>query len=136
VGAILQIGSPEKFAQNKDLVRAAILATREGLNVYRTRGIDIKRAASMQLRLYALPLWFLVPVAQMNYSMPSIQQFLSENMAAGLEELSYQYTEGVTEGRRLGVAMPYLEGFGKCFALPSDDVADSESRRLKPQNAR
>ncbi len=98
VGAILQIGSVEKFAENKDMVRAAILATREGLDVCKARGIAVKKAASMQLRLYSLPLWFLIPVAQMNYRLPGIQQFLSENIANGLEELGRQYSDVVTEG--------------------------------------
>jgi 2-dehydropantoate 2-reductase len=55
VGGICQAGSASAFAANRALVKAAILATREGLAVCRARGIDVARAAPLNLRLYTLP---------------------------------------------------------------------------------
>ncbi len=116
VGAILEAGSAKKFSEDKDLVRAAILATREGLDICRARGIDVGRAAPINLRLYSLPIWLLMPLAQMNYRMPNIQQFLDENIATGMVELTHQYYDVLGEGKKLGVAMPSLNGFERSFA--------------------
>ena len=61
----------------------ALLATRERLDVYKARGFCVNRAASLNLRLYSLPLYLLIPLGQMNYRMPNLQQFMDENIADG-----------------------------------------------------
>ena len=73
VGAILKAGSAQKFSDDINLVRAAILGTREGLDACRAREINVGRAASVNLRLYSLPMWMLLPLARMNYRMQNIQ---------------------------------------------------------------
>ena len=115
VGAILQAGSAQKFSEDRHLVRAAILATREGLQVCHARGIDVGHAAPINLRLYSLPMWLLLPLAQMNYRMSNIQQFLDENIATGMVELTRQYYDVMGEGKKLGTAMPVLERFDLFF---------------------
>jgi ketopantoate reductase len=121
VGAILEAGSARKFSEDTDLVRAAILATREGLDVCRARGIDVSRAAPINLRLYSFPMWLLLPLARMNYRMANIQQFLDENIATGILELTHQYYDVIGEGKKLGVAMPSLNGFERSFAEYRDE---------------
>ncbi len=115
VGGIREAGSAAAFAHDRSLVRRAILATREGLDICRARGIDVKRSAPFNLRLYASPLWLIVPLGQMQYRAANIQQFFEENIANGMPELSEQYQNVVSEGRRLGVAIPNLGGFACQF---------------------
>ena len=114
VGGILEAGSAAAFANSRTLVRDAILATREGLAVCRARGMDPK-SAPFNLRLYALPLWLIVPLGQMQYRAANIRQFFDENIAHGMPELADQYHNVVAEGRRLGVKMPHLENFARHF---------------------
>jgi ketopantoate reductase len=113
-GAILKAGSTQAFVKNQDLVRAAILATREGLAICRARGTDMKAAPS-NLKFFNLPLFLLVPLAQYQYRMPNIQKFFEENISQGFEELASQYREVTSEGRRLGLKMPVLAGFEPYF---------------------
>jgi ketopantoate reductase len=111
VAAILKAGSTQAFAQDGGLVREAILATRGGLAVCRAHGIDIGKAAPFNLRLYALPLALLVPLAKAQYQAPNIQEFFQENITHGMDELAVQYYSVLEEGHQRGVAMPCLEAF-------------------------
>lgn len=117
IGGILKTGSTRAFADNPAVIKEAILATREGLRVCQARGINLARAAPINVRLVdSLPLLLLTPLVHRQYQTPSIQQFFEENITHGREELSAQYYDVLTEGRRLGVKMPYLESFEKYFA--------------------
>jgi ketopantoate reductase len=117
IGGILKAGSVSAFAHQPSTVQEAILATREGLDVCRARGIDLKRAAPANIRLIdRLPVFLLRMLVQQQYRTPSIQQFFEENIAHGMDEISCQYDDVVAEGKRLQVKMPYLEGFEKYYA--------------------
>lgn len=116
IGGILKAGSVKAFAADGAIVTEAILATREGFQVCRARGIDLRRAGSMNVRLInALPLPLIRSLVQRQYQSPSIQQFFEENIEHGMEELSQQYADVVAEGERLEVKMPSLKGFEKYF---------------------
>ena len=113
-GAILQAGSTKKFADDASLVKDAIVATREGLAVCRARGVNFK-AAPGNLKMFGLPLFLLVPLAQYQYRMPNIQQFFDENVAHGVEEIAQQYRDVIGEGKRLGVPMPCLSKYDTAY---------------------
>ncbi len=115
-GASLEDGSTQAFVKDRELVRKAILATREGLAICRARGADVKAAPS-NLKFFNLPLFLLVPLAQYQYRMPNIQKFFEENISQGLEELIAQYRDVTGEGKRLGLEMPVLAGFEPYFRL-------------------
>jgi 2-dehydropantoate 2-reductase len=121
VGGILKAGSAEAFVQEKALVKAAVLATREGLDVCKARGINVSRAAPLNLRLFYLPAVLLTPLAQSSYKAPGIQQFLEENVAHGLAEIAGQFFDVLGEGKRLGVSTPNLESFERAYALAKDE---------------
>lgn len=116
VGGILQAGSASAFSGNGTLVREAILATREGLDVCGARGIDIGKAAPLNLRMYALPLTVIVPLGQKQYQSADIQRFFDENIAHDMDEIALQYYDVLNTGERLGVPMPHLKGFEKYYA--------------------
>jgi len=113
-GAILKAGSAKAFASRSDLVRQAILATREALAVCRARGLSVS-AAPFNLRLYSWPLPLIVWLGQKQYQAANIQSFFEENIRNGLAELAFQYQDVVNEGQRLGVPMPVLSGFSTYF---------------------
>lgn len=114
-GAILKAGSAKDFAKNSSLVKEAILATREGLDVCRARGIDVGKSAPQNLKLYGLPLFVLVPIGQWQYGMANIQLFFDEVTAHNMDEASAQYYDVLNEGGRLGIKMPFLRGFEKFY---------------------
>ncbi len=107
-GAILKAGSAKTFAARTDLVRQAILATREGLAVCRARGVPMS-SAPFNLKMYSLPLALLVWLGQKQYQAPNIQSFFEENIRCSLEEIADQYQSVVQEGERLGIPMPALK---------------------------
>lgn len=109
VGNILKVGSAARFAASSDLVRDAILATREGLDVCRARGLDVNKSAPLNLRMFSLPMAVITPIGKLQYGSANIQQFFEENIAHGMGEIAAQYFDVIHEGRRLGVSMPHLE---------------------------
>lgn len=111
VGAILKAGSAASFAADSDLVREAILATREGLDVCRARGLNVNKSAPFNLRMFMLPSFLTVPLGKIQYGQPDIQQFFEENVTYGMDEIAAQYFDVIREGRRLGIPMPHLEEF-------------------------
>jgi ketopantoate reductase len=115
-GAILKAGSAKSFAERTDLVRQAILATREGLAICRARGVPMN-AAPFNLKMYSLPLALLIWLGQKQYQAPNIQSFFEENIRNGLEEIADQYQNVLQEGERLGIPMPALKAL-KIESLP------------------
>lgn len=116
IGGILKAGSVQSFTEQPTTIKEAILATREGFNVCRARGINFGRAAPINVRLIDfLPIFLLQRLVQEQYKTPSIQQFFEENIAHGMAEISHQYNDVVSEGNRLGIKMPYLESFEPYF---------------------
>lgn len=107
-GAILKAGSAKSFAERTDLVRQAILATREGLAICRARGVPMN-AAPFNLKMYSLPLALLVWLGQKQYQAANIQSFFEENIRNGLEEIADQYQNVLQEGERLGIPIPALK---------------------------
>lgn len=73
------------------------------------------KAAPFNLKLFGLPLSFITWLGQKNYQAPNIQSFLDENIANGLEKIADQYRNIVSEGQRLGIAMPALSGLAPYF---------------------
>lgn len=115
-GGILQAGCTEYFVEDDALLREALLATREGLDICRARGINLFRSALFNLWLYYLPLALIIPLARWQYKLPSIQQFFDENVSHNMDELRHGYFDVLNEGIRLGVPTPHLEVFGQRFA--------------------
>lgn len=122
IGGILKAGSVAAFVEQPETITTAIRATREAFAVCRARGIEVGRAAPLNVRLIELlPIWLVRALMQQQYRTPTIQQFFEENITHGLEELSQQYWDVVLEGRCLDVPMPNLESFGKCYG-PTNEI--------------
>ena len=117
IGGILKAGSTKAFANDPDTIKDAILATREELKTCKARGIDLARAAPLNIRLVnSLPIFMLLPLVKSQYQTPSIQQFFEENIAHGREELITQYYDVRAEGQRLKVSTPSFESFEPYFS--------------------
>ncbi len=111
VGSILKAGSAKIFSKNNKLIKESILATREGLEVCRARGINVNKSAPGNLKLFRLPLFLLVPVARLNYRMPTIRQFFEESIAGNIDEIKNQYKNIISEADRLNVNTPVLKSY-------------------------
>lgn len=116
VGGVLEVGCATRFVDNDGLLKDAVLATREALDVCKARGLDIHKSAPANLQLFYLPAFITVPLAKRSYGTPNIKQFLDENIAYGMGEIASQYYNVLNEGRRLGVSMPHLEKFEWYYA--------------------
>jgi ketopantoate reductase len=117
IGGILKAGSFPAFVSNSGLISESIFATRETLDVCKARGVDFKKAAPINIRIVAgAPVFLLVPLVQMQYRSPSIQQFFEENIANGMDEIRLQYRDVLAEGKRLDMKMPCLAAFQKYFS--------------------
>jgi 2-dehydropantoate 2-reductase len=127
-GGILQAGSTQAFINEPEIIRAAILATREGLKVCLARGINLAHSPINLRLINSLPLSMLVPMVQAQYKAPSIQQFFEENIAHGQEEIPVQYYDVLSEGKRLGVPMPCLESFEENFTCYQNDESKGEGK--------
>ena len=57
----------------------------------------------------------------MQYKTPSIRQFFEENIEHGLEEITRQYTDVISEGERLNVKMATLEDYKKYYFAPFEN---------------
>lgn len=123
IGGILLAGSAQGFVCNADLVERSLLATREALNVCRARGVRLRKAMPLTLKKFFLPLDLVVPLARGEYAVPDNQHFFEDAIAHHMREISGQYHDVLSEGRRLGVSMPNLEFFEACFAETSDESA-------------
>jgi 2-dehydropantoate 2-reductase len=106
VGEILKAGSVKNFARHPALVKASIVATREGLAVCRARGVDVKQFP--EVRGYLLPLVLTVPVADLQYRSKVIQDFMEAAIGQETSELVAQYNDVLREAARLGVPTPTL----------------------------
>ena len=116
VGGILKAGSFDAFVGNSGLIKESILATRESLAIYKARGIDFKKTAPADIRIIdGTPVFLLTPLVKMQYRTPFIKQFFEENIQYGMQEFACQNADVLSEGKRHGVQMPNLIGFGKYF---------------------
>lgn len=116
IGGILKAGSFEAFVENSELIKESILATRESLNICKARGIDFKQVAPANIRIIdRTPVFLLTLLVKIQYKTPSIKQFLEENIEHGMDEIRAQFCDVISEGKKLGVKMPYLAGFEKFY---------------------
>jgi len=116
IGGIIKAGSFDAFVESSVLIKESILATRESLAICKARGIDFKKAAPANIRVIdSTPIFLLTSSMKIQYRTPSIKQFFEENIQHGMEEITCQYADVLSEGKRLSVKAPYLTGFEKYF---------------------
>ena len=107
---IAKAGSARAYAASASIVRESFLAAREGLDVCRARGVQLRGLpATRSLRL---PLSLVVPVARRAYRNPLFETMMDGHLAHAHDEMYKVYHDVVDTGARLGVPMPALLGFG------------------------
>ncbi len=117
IGGIRQASSFDAYVNSSELIKDSILATRESLNVCKARGVDFKKAAPSNIRIIEnTPIFLLTPLVKMQYRMPSIKQFFEENIEHGMDEISQQFCDVISEATRLGIEIPHLARYEKHFA--------------------
>ncbi len=109
IASAIAAGSIEGLLDDVGTLEAAILASREALEVCRARGVDVDAVPDAQT--------FLAPAEAVAIG---IHDFYATNLPArrilerhtGVEELKRIYADVVQTGRELGVPMPRLSALG------------------------
>ena len=109
VGALYKAGSFTMLANDSALLKEALLAAREGLAVCRARGINPMSLSN--IRLIYLPMFLVVPFTKRAYKSEEARLVFEGHVAHANDEMQVIYHEVLADGERLGVKMPYFQGF-------------------------
>ncbi len=109
VGALYKAGSFTELANNSRSLKEALLAAREGLAVCRARGINPMSLPN--IRLIYLPMFLVVPFTKWAYKSEEARLVFEGHAAHAHDEMQVIYHEVLADGERLGVKMPYFQGF-------------------------
>lgn len=110
------------FSRNGPIIKEALLAAREALNVVRVRGVDVSHMD--EALPFDLPTWIGVPAFRFMMGRPLVQRVSDKHAQVAYEELIRIYREVVSTGHALGVKMPHLEAF-----KPDIDHMEIEAKR-------
>lgn len=120
VGAILKAGSVKSFAHHPSLVKESFIATREGLEVCRAKGINPKKFPPANRAYY--PLFLTVPAACLQYRMKIFQDFLEKAIGQETSEIAHQYDDVLQDADHLGIKTPTLQAL-KPYVLQHATIA-------------
>lgn len=111
IGAFLKATSFQHFIKNSTIIKEWCLAYREGLKVCRARGVNT--FTIFPANLYYLPTFLTVPLIKKIFGTPEVQEMIEGHMKHGYNEWIIGYYEVLAEGKKLGISMPYWQGFKK-----------------------
>jgi 2-dehydropantoate 2-reductase len=121
VGAMYKAGSFKALANSSAMLKEALLAAREGLDVCRARGINPMSLSN--IRLLYLPLFIIVPFTKRAYQSEEARLVFEGHAAHAHDEMQVIYHEVLAEGERLGVKMPHFQGFKEYVEQLKEPVA-------------
>lgn len=128
VGAMYKAGSFKALASSSSMLKEALLAAREGLDVCRARGINPMSLSN--IRLLYLPMFIIVPFTKRAYQGEVARIVLEGHVAHAGDEMQVIYHEVLADGERLGVKMPHFEGFKEYVERFHTPVAASSGGAL------
>jgi hypothetical protein len=102
-------GSFKALATSSPMLKEALLAAREGLEVCRVRGINPMSLSN--IRLIYLPMFIIVPFTMRAYQSEEARLVFEGHAAHAGDEMQVIYHEVLADGKRLGVKMPRFRGF-------------------------
>ncbi len=123
VGAMYKAGSFTALANSSSMLKEALLAAREGLDVCRARGINPMGLSN--IRLLYLPLFIIVPFTKRAYQSEEARLVFGGHAAHAHDEMRVIYHEVLAEGERLGVKMPHFREFKEYVERLNTPVAAS-----------
>lgn len=106
-GGIMKAGSSKAFVSNKTIMKETIKAIREGLEVCKKRGIDLKTDKAG--KLYYLPLFISIPIARKIYSDKALQSMFDGHTQHAGDEMRKMMADIIGSGKQYAVDAPCLE---------------------------
>ena len=120
IASVMKAGSVEAFLDGVDRIAESVLAVRDALAVVRARGVDVQ--AQPDAQMFAAPEQVVGQGIKELYKADHAARRIMERHT-GREELTRIYSDVVTTGRELGVAMPALEALGPFVVAWAADAA-------------
>ncbi len=109
-GALIAAGSPAEMLCRTDLLRRALLAYREGVEVCRAHGISPENATLMPPIFLHAPVFLLVPLFRRTFGDEACL-ILEGNYRHRREDLVAAYFDVLSKGEERGLPMPYWRSF-------------------------
>ena len=104
---IMKAGSAANFTKNTAIIKEAIKAIREGLNICRERGINPKDEKSNSL--YFLPLFIAAVIAKKIYSSEALQLMFNGHTKHSPDEMKKMFDDIIEYGKKYNVETPTLK---------------------------
>ena len=112
---IMKAGSAANFTKSTVIIKEAIKAIREGLNVCRERGINPKDEKSNSL--YYLPLFIGAVMAKKIYSNEALQLMFDGHTKHSPDEVQKMVSDILEKGKQFGVDTPTLNNLQKTMEM-------------------
>lgn len=106
LGGVMKAGSGKTFAENTNIMKHTILAIREGLNVCKSRGINVNKISPQNK--YYWPLFILVPFFKKMYSSDGAQLMIKGHISHSTDEMKAMFYDVLESGKKYNVDMPYF----------------------------
>jgi len=104
---IMKAKSGRNFANNSDILKEAIRAIREGLEVCRKLGYN--PTAEKANRLYSLPFFIAIPIAKKVYSNEALCLMFDGHTQHSPNEMKKMLEDIIAEGKKHAVKVPFLK---------------------------
>jgi len=104
---IMKAGSAANFTKNTAIIKEAIKAIREGLNICKERGINPKDEKSNSL--YFLPLFIAAVIAKKIYSNEALQLMFDGHTKHSPDEMKKMFNDIIEYGKKYNVETPILK---------------------------
>ena len=110
---IMKAGSATNFTKNTAIIKEAIKAIREGLNICKERGINPKEEKSNSV--YFLPLFIAAVIAKKIYSNEALQLMFDGHTKHSPEEMRKMFDDIIEYGKKYNVETPTLKSLQKAI---------------------
>jgi 2-dehydropantoate 2-reductase len=112
---IMKAGSAANFTKNTSIIKEAIKAIREGLNICKAIGINPKDEKANSL--YYLPLFIAASIAKKVYSNEALQLMFDGHTKHSPNEMKKMFEDIIGYGKKYGIETPALKSLQNTIEL-------------------
>lgn len=106
-GGILKAGGGKQFVSNVPIMKTAIKAIREGLEICTNKGIDLRKEKTN--RLYTLPMFIGTRIMKKIYSDEALQLMFDGHTKHASDEMIKMLDDLIQDGKTYNIKTPYLK---------------------------
>lgn len=111
VGIIKTGGTMKSFIEDREVIKDAIMAIREGFHICSVRGINPKKEKVN--KLYYLPLFISIPVVKKIFKDESMRLMFEGYLKNSSDEIRKMLESVIESGEKYGYEIPHLKRFKK-----------------------